>query len=66
MAGLAKVCTHAAALLFSVEISVKIHTSETVTYQKAYWVTLSNNISLQPKELVNIDYRSHQLKRKSI
>ena len=66
MARLAEVCTHVAALLFWVEMSVKIHSSKTVTDQKAYWVTPSNNASLQPQELINIDFRSPQLKRKCI
>ena len=47
-------------------MSVKIHSSKTVTDQKAYWVTPSNNASLQPQELINIDFRSPQLKRKCI
>ena len=66
MAELAEVCTHVAALLFWVEMSVKIRSSKTVTDQKAYWVTPSNNASLQPQELINIDFRSPQLKRKCI
>ena len=38
-----------------------------VTDQKAYhWVTPSNNTSLQPQELIHIDFRSPQLKRKCI
>ena len=66
MAGLAEVCTHVAALLFWVEMSVKIDSSKIVTDQKAYWVTSSNNASPQPQELINIDFRSPQLKRKCI
>ena len=66
MAGLAEVCTHVAALLFWVEMSVKIHSSKTVTAQKAYWVTPSNNATLQLQKLINIDFRSPQLKRKCI
>ena len=66
MAGLAEVCKHVAALLFWVEMSVKMHTSKTVTELKAYWVTPSNNTSLQPQELINIDFRSPQLQRKCI
>ena len=63
----AHICTRlAAALLLWVEISVKIHFSKTVTDQKAYWVTPSNNTSLQPQELINIDFRSPQLKRRCI
>ena len=66
MTGLVEVCTHLAALLFWVKMSVKIDLSKTVTDQKAYWVTPSNNASLQPQELINIDFRSPQLKRKCI
>ena len=66
MAGLAEVCTHVAALLSWVEMSVKIHSSKTVIDQKAYWVTPLNNTSLQPQELINIDFRSPQLKSKHI
>ena len=47
-------------------MSVKIDTSKTVTVQKAYWVTPSNNTSLKPHKLINIDFRSAQLKRKCI
>ena len=66
MAGLAEVCTYAAALLFWVEISVKIQSSKIVTDQKASRVTPSNNASLQPQELINNDFSSPQLKRKCI
>ena len=66
IAGLAEVCTNVDALLFWVEMSVKIDTSKIVTVQKAYWVTPSNNTSLQPQKLINIDFRSAQLKRKCI
>ena len=47
-------------------MSVKIDTSKTVTDQKVYWLTPSNNTSLQPHNLINIDFRSPQLKRKCI
>ena len=47
-------------------MSVKIDTSKIVTVQKAYWVTHSNNTSLKPHKLINIDFRSAQLKRKCI
>ena len=66
MSRLAEVCTHVAALLFQVEMSIKIRSSKTATDQKAYWGTPSNNASLQSQELINIDFRSPQLKRKCI
>ena len=44
MAGLAEVCTHVAADLFWIEITVKMRESRTVTDKKAYWVTPSYEI----------------------
>ena len=50
MAGLAEACTHVAALLFWVEMVIKIHNSKTVTDKQAYWVTPSNSGTfLQPE-----------------
>ena len=67
MAGLAEVCTHIAALLFWVEMVIKIHNSKTVTDKQAYWVSPSNSDTfLQPEMLFNIDFRSPQFKKKSI
>ena len=66
MAGLTGICRHVAAFLFWVEMSVKMHSSKSVTDQKAYWVIPSNNASPQPQELINTDFRSSQLKRKCI
>ena len=45
---------------------VSIHTPKVVNDQKADWVTSSNNTSLQLQKLLNIDFRSPQLKRISI
>ena len=67
MAGLAKACTHVAALLFWVEMVIKIHNSKTVTDKQAYWVPPSNSDTLlQPEMLFNIDFRSPLFKKKSI
>ena len=66
MAGLAEVCTHVATLLFWVEMSVKVHSSKTITDQYAFWVTPSSNASLQPQELISIDFRSPQLKKNAL
>ena len=41
MAGLAEACTHIAAILFWVEMSIKIRNSKTVTDKLAYWVNPS-------------------------
>ena len=43
MAGLAEACTHIAALLFWVEMLIKIHNSKTVTDKQAYWVSPPNS-----------------------
>ena len=67
MAGLAKACTHVAALLLWVEMVVKIHNSKTVTDKQAYCGSPSNSDTfLQPEMLFNIDFRSPQFKKKSI
>ena len=55
MAGLAEACTHIAALLFWVEMVIKIHHSKT-----------DSGTFLQPEMLFNIDFRSPQFKKKSI
>ena len=38
MAGVGEVCSHVGALLFAVEVAVKIRTSKTVTEEKADWL----------------------------
>ena len=43
MAGLEGACTHITALLFWVEMLIKIHNSKTVTDKQAYWVSPSNS-----------------------
>ena len=55
MTGLVETCTHVAALLFWVEMVIKIHNSKTITDKQAYWVPPSNlDTFLQPKMLLNI------------
>ena len=55
-----------AALLFSVEMVIKIHNSKTVTDKQAYWVPPSNSdVFLQLEMLLNIDFRSPQFKKQS-
>ena len=41
MAGLGESCTHVAALLFSIEATVKVRESQTVTDEKSYWLPAS-------------------------
>lgn len=62
MAGLAEVCTHVAALLFWVEISVRIRDCQTVTDKAAYWITPSVSASVIPKRIEEIDFRSPKRK----
>ena len=66
MAGLAEVCTHVAALLFWVEISVKIRESSTVTDKPAYWVAPSNPTKIIPKQVKDIDFRAPKQKKKEL
>ena len=54
MAGLAEACTHIAALLFWVEMLIKIHNSKTVTDKQAYWVSLSNSDTFLQPEMYSI------------
>ena len=54
MAGLAEACTHIAALLFWVEMVIKIHNSKTVTDKQAYWVSLSNSDTFLQPEMYSI------------
>ena len=61
MAGLAEACTYVAALLFWVEMVIKIHNSKTVTDEQ---VSPSNSDTfLQPEMLFSIDFRSPQFKK---
>ncbi|KAL3889699.1 hypothetical protein ACJMK2_002028 [Sinanodonta woodiana] len=41
MAGLGEACTHLAAMLFSIEATVKVREARTVTDSKAYWLPAS-------------------------
>ena len=67
MEALAEACTYVAALLFWVEMVIKIHNSQTVTGKQAYWVSPSNSDTfLEPEMLFNIDFRYPQFKKKSI
>ena len=51
MAELAEACTHVAALLFWVEIVIKIHNSKTVTDKQAYWVSPSNSDTFLQRQI---------------
>ena len=64
MAGLAEACTHITAILFWVEMSIKIRNSKTVTYKLAYWVNPSMpDKQINPQMIKNINFRSAKKKR---
>jgi hypothetical protein len=56
MAGQGEACTHIAALLYSVEAAVKIHSGKTVTDKKAYWLMSSGIKKIEYKEISEIDF----------
>ncbi|KAK6186691.1 hypothetical protein SNE40_005976 [Patella caerulea] len=58
MAGLGESCTHVSALLFYIEAAVKLHTSKTVTEEKAYWKLPSQFKHVSYEEFKNIDFSS--------
>ena len=58
MPGLVEACSHVNALLFWVEIVIKIHKSKAVTDKQACWMSPSNPDIFLPEILFNIDFRS--------
>ena len=65
MAGLAGACTHIAAILSWVEMSIKIRNSKTVTDKLAYWVNPSMpDKQINPQMIRNINVRSARKKKK--
>ena len=66
MAGLAEACTHIAAILFWVEITIKIRSSKTVT-DKLDWVNPSMpDKQINPQMIRNISFRSAKKKRDNL
>ena len=64
MAGLAEACAHIAAILFWVEMSIKIRNSKTVTDKLAYWVNPSMpDKQINPQIIRNRNFRSAKKKR---
>ena len=55
MAGLGEVCTHVAALLFTVEAAVKLLEARTVTEDNAYWLLPNAIRNIEFKECREID-----------
>ncbi|KAH3777905.1 hypothetical protein DPMN_179353 [Dreissena polymorpha] len=65
MAGLGEVCTHVAAMLFTVMEIVRIRDSTTVTQDPAYWKLPPSMKRVEYKEVRDIDFTSAKsLKRK--
>ncbi|XP_062576035.1 uncharacterized protein LOC134237903 [Saccostrea cucullata] len=65
MAGLGEACTHIAAMLFSIEATVKVRESRTVTDTKAYWLPASLK-GVQYAKIENIDFTSAKSKKKLV
>ena len=64
MAGLAEACTHIAAILFWVEMSIKIRNSKTVQDKLAYWVNPSMpDKQINPQMIRNINFWTAKKKR---
>ena len=66
MAGLGEACTHVAALLFSIEASVKIRDAKTVTEEKAYWLLPSACKTIAYKEVNEINFVSAKTAKKQL
>ena len=64
MAGLGEVCTHVAALLFTVEAAVKVREATTVTEDKAYWLLPTAVRNSDFKECREIDFTSTKTLKK--
>lgn len=64
MAGLGECCTHVAALLFSIEATVIVRNSKTVTEDKAYWLPASVK-RVSYSALKDIDFTSAKTKKKN-
>ncbi|XP_060085336.1 uncharacterized protein LOC132564723 [Ylistrum balloti] len=65
MAGLGECCTHVAALLYSIEATVLVRNSRTVTEEKAYWLPASVK-GANYKTLKEIDFTSARTKKKTL
>jgi len=65
MAGLGESCTHVAALLFSIEATVKVRESQTVTDEKSYWLPASVK-GVSYGALKDIDFTSAKTKKRKL
>lgn len=65
MAGCGEVCTHVAAMLFSIEAVVRIRDAKTVTDKAAYWKLPSEMKQIEHTRVSHIDFTSAKgLKKK--
>ena len=66
MAGLGEACSHVAAVMFYVECAVRIHSSKTVTDEKAYWMLppALENVPYCP--ISDMDFKSPSTKKKEL
>ena len=65
MAGLGEACTHIAALLFSLEATVKVRATRTVTDEKSYWLPASMR-GVTYNKIEDIDFTSAKSKKKRV
>ena len=66
VAGLGETCTHAAALLISIEAMVKMRDAKTVTQEKAYWLLPSAMKKVDYKECKDINFTSAKSMKKNL
>ncbi|KAL3854059.1 hypothetical protein ACJMK2_013340 [Sinanodonta woodiana] len=65
MAGLGEACTHLAAMLFSIEATVKVREARTVTDSKAYWLPASVKGVVYAK-IEDIDFTSAKSQKRKL
>ncbi|KAL3874265.1 hypothetical protein ACJMK2_037305 [Sinanodonta woodiana] len=58
MAGLGEACSHIAALLFSIEATVKLRDAKTVTEETSYWRLPNSVKGVTYKQCSEIDFTS--------
>lgn len=66
MAGLGESCTHVAALLFSVEPTIKLRDSRTVTQSKSFWLLPASLKGVSYKQCKDIDFTSAKTMKKKL
>ncbi|XP_077058645.1 uncharacterized protein LOC143711198 [Siphateles boraxobius] len=66
MAGIAESCTHVGALLFKIEVAVRIRGTKTVTDVPAYWMMPSSVDKVQAEVGYKIDFSSGAAKKRAL